>query len=373
MGAFYLRVKHLHFLVRTLLLSILHITIGYMEDHFIGGVESNGLCSLLAVATALFVKDYRESLTKNVKAIPFDFLNEVNLNKMIATFESYSQSTELPVKSSILSVFNRQIGLLKKFKNDIAEKKVKYLALGQNPKHFPKCIQRPYIPEKPSVKTYGGGLAQVEVISNWFSDNFVCGESLYEGAFYDLIHLVQWVELEDRKKFEEFNTSYLPPLVDMLLFTDNRILSEGEERIQYKWTYRQMRAMTFHLKSATNLKKNQTSNIFFRKKHFSLCGKDPQEILRRHNLQKITYLDVLYNKLADRLWGYFCKHCPIRNQVQSAPEAQQATEESVSKKAGEEGLAAPEAQKATDESVYKKSGEEGLAAYIKLAGGRATT
>ena len=115
------------------------IKLGCKYGHYVGGIERKGLCSIMAVCTALLEKDYKKQLceiendTEREGSVIFDYLaDDVTISKVRSTIE-YSQNTSIALKISISSVMNRQIGYLKGSKKSIRKDKVKYLAPEKQP------------------------------------------------------------------------------------------------------------------------------------------------------------------------------------------------------------------------------------------------
>ena len=146
--------------------------IGHKDHHYVGGVEKCGLCSILAVCTALYLKDYREKLcsidndSEREDSVIYDYLSSDAIGVVRSTIEKYSQSTSIAVKPTILSVTNRQIGYLKIYEENIRVKKINYLGPRSRPsKNLPNYKVRPYVPESILIPR-----VNVE-IKNWFADN----------------------------------------------------------------------------------------------------------------------------------------------------------------------------------------------------------
>ena len=290
-----------------------YFAIGFKEGHFVGGVEKSGLCSTMAVCTALFDKDYKEKLCKIVndtereESVIFDYLTEENITPIRSAIEKYSQNTAVAIKNSILSVMNRQVGYLKGFETSICRNKLKYLAFGKQPsKNYANYLSRPFIAESSKIKSGPDKTTTVEV-KNWFADNYFCGERYEEGAFFELIHLVVFTDIAVQRKMmkanipPEVNLQFMKPgMMDMILFTDNE-MKPVNGRVMYKWSYQEL----LNVHSAPSRFKKKSASIFFTGNHFELFGKDPL-----HDILGNQYLGVLFNDLVEKLWMTFQKHYP---------------------------------------------------------------
>lgn len=294
------------------------------EDHYIGGVERNGLCSVLAATTAALQKNYRETLRKDRNCILFDFLAKGHTTAMRSMLEKYSQSTTIAVKDSIYGVLCRQIGFLKSYEMNVSDGKRRYLRPGEAPfkELASTCIPRPAVPKITVLKKNG---IDIEV-DNWFADNYFCGEVKVEGAFFDIIHIAVWTSRDDQEslEFPEVNLEFAPffMYMDMVLYTDNQIRPEG--KVQYKWTFDQLMKMVAFKKCYNQ---RLSSNVFFGKGHFELFGKDPQKKLLSDFKTDLRCIDVNKEKSEDlilanwnidallisllqQMWIVFNKHYP---------------------------------------------------------------
>lgn len=291
--------------------------VGYKADHLVGGVEKRGLCSVMAISTALFVKDYRERLrgiandSEREETVLFDYLTAASITKVRSTIEKYSQNTSIAVKPSMLSVTNRQIGYLKMYEEDILVKKVKYLQPNRKAsKNYPDYKARPIVSESSNIV-----LPKVTVeVKNWYADNFFCGEKNEEGAFYDLIHLVMFTDIHIQRTMirggipPEVNLDFMKPSsMDMILFTDNEMKPDNG-RVMYKWSYQELANML----SVSSRTKKTSATLFFDGGHFELFGVDPHlKLGKTFTIEKgveKSCLDLLLDKLMDNLWSVFKKH-----------------------------------------------------------------
>lgn len=255
----------------------------------IGGIESNGLDSLIAPLIAFIEPDYQKAINREVKKSSDSFqfgpiIDLANfkasyLKNLLTSLVDYNEDSTVSMKASVCTAIRRLILMLRTFESTTLDR----------------------FPTFPKTTELNGSKRAKVIVSNYLTPLDFCGTKSEEGAFLqtDKCHIILWVNSD---LIPERENSFINNLFDVVLFGDNQARPETGIKI-VKWTYDDIIDAFCYTESSRS--------VYYSRKGFEIFQEDPHKILVAINdASSISVLDLLCTELSDKIWKCFNEWLP---------------------------------------------------------------